>query len=80
MSDANIRTRIEHRIDRLELILNEQVHLRDLQSVDALIESISKFYSILSDDDREFLQCARLAVLDQLPWVAQQGRESLVEP
>jgi hypothetical protein len=65
MKEATIRKKIEQRMDDLENSLKMQTHLKAPTAVGDMIESISKFYSILTEDQREFVQCARLAVLER---------------
>lgn len=66
----NIREKIIDRLDNLEILLNEGKHLHSDGKlvVDILIESIGKFWTILSSQDRDFLNAARSAVRDGLPW------------
>ena len=73
MKEQTIRQKIEQRMDDLENSLKMQTHLKESTAIGDLIESISKFYSILTEDQREFVQCARLAVLEQRHWNAQDS-------
>ena len=73
MKERTIRQKIEQRMDDLENSLKMQTHLKEPTAIGDLIESISKFYSILTEDQREFVQCARLAVLEQRHWNAQDS-------
>ena len=73
MKEQTIRQKIEQRMDDLENSLKMQTHLKEPTVIGDLIESISKFYSILTEDQREFVQCARLAVLEQRHWNAQDS-------
>jgi len=73
MKEQTIRQKIEQRMDDLENCLKMQTHLKEPTAIGDLLESISKFYSILTEDQREFVQCARLAVLDQRHWNAQDS-------
>lgn len=66
----NIRDKIKDRLDALEILLNEARHLdaAGKSEVEVLIESISKFWSVLKGQERDFLNAARIAVDDGLPW------------
>ena len=70
MKERTIRQKIEQRMDDLENSLKMQTHLKEPTAIEDLIESISKFYSMLTEDQREFVQCARWVVQEQQPWIA----------
>jgi hypothetical protein len=70
MKEQTIRQKIEKRMDDLEKSLKMQAHLKEPTAISDSIESISKFYSILTEDQREFVQCARWVVLERQPWGA----------
>jgi hypothetical protein len=66
-----IRAKIETRLNNLEAALNAGRHLKDgneLIEVLELIESISKFWSILDDGQRDFIHASRCAVEEQKEW------------
>ena len=69
-----IREKIKSRLDQLEAKLKSGKHLLDLASEDEILEiyklteSISKFWRILTDDEKDFIQVARIAILEQKPW------------
>lgn len=70
MRELNIREKIELRFDELEAKLSLNGHLgsEGAAEVAVLIASISKFTSILSEEQRDFLNSAWVAVEDQLTW------------
>lgn len=65
-----IREKINKRLDHLELALNEQQHLQQdgVLHVISLVESVSKFWRILNDSERDFINGARYAIEEQLKW------------
>jgi hypothetical protein len=69
-----IKEKIKSRLDRLETDLKAGKHLLEYASEDEMLEvyklteSISKFWQILSDDEKDFIQCARIAILEQKSW------------
>lgn len=69
-----IREKIKTRSDQLEASLKAGKHLLDHASEDEILEiyklteSISKFWRILTDDEKDFVQVARLAILEQREW------------
>ena len=58
----SIRERIETRLNELDKMMREGVHLSDRLSVEEKIESVSKFWSYLSDEDRDYLNAVRHAL------------------
>ena len=66
-----IRTKIEIRLDILEKALKSENHLHDgadFIEVLKLINSISKFWPILEDGQRDFINASRHAVKHQKKW------------
>jgi hypothetical protein len=65
---VNIKDNIKGRLDELEASLILGKHLVSGDDVSQLISSISKFASILSSTDRDFLNAAKLAVAEKKVW------------
>jgi len=60
--------KIEARFVELEDLLDNNIHLEDRDQVEQLIASISKFWSILEEGDRDYIEAARYAVEFQKVW------------
>ena len=60
----DLKKRVQHRLDRLETCMKE--NKRDEAA--ALVPEISKFWSVLSEQDTEFIQCVRIALEDDIEW------------
>ena len=63
-----IHDKIEHWLDALEAALKQQEHISEPDKVLEIIASITKFWSVLSDDDRDYVNAARYALEEKLPW------------
>ena len=69
-----IREKITSRLDQLEADLKVGKHLLEYASEDEMLEvyklteSISKFWRVLTEDEKDFIQAARIAILEQKPW------------
>lgn len=69
-----IRAKIRSRLDELEENLKAEKHLLEhagdgeFLECYKLIESISKFWRILTDEEKDFIQVARIALLEQHEW------------
>jgi len=65
-----IKAKIEARLDALEESLQRQDHLaEDPDAVLEILASVSKFYSALSEEQRDFIQAARWAVEERKDWM-----------
>jgi hypothetical protein len=64
----SLRERIETRLDALQHWMETDYHLERPDEVMELSLSISKFWSVLSEEDREYVQYAQLAIEDKLSW------------
>ena len=62
------RAKIDARLDLLEQSLKEQRHLSDPAFVLELIDSRSIFWSVLDEEDREYVQFAHHALEEQFEW------------
>ena len=65
----NTRVKIQSRLD----VLEELMRVNDIEGMQQLLPSISKFYSVLSEEEREYLQAARLRVSEGLSLSQQSG-------
>lgn len=63
-----LRSKINQRMDELECMMNRNVHMADPNMVMRHMESITKFWSILSDEDRDYIHCARDALEEGRVW------------
>ena len=60
----DLRTRIQQRLDRLEVLMKENKY----DEAEKLVPEIAKFWSVLSQSDIEFIQCVRIAIKDDIEW------------
>ena len=69
-----IREKIKSRLDELEENLKCGKHLLeksdedDIREVLELILSVGKFTRVLTEDEKDFVQCAMIALTEQKPW------------
>ncbi len=67
-----VREKIKTRLDELEASLKSGKHLSsdddEIREVVALVFGISKFSRILTEEEKDFLQCAMIALTDQKEW------------
>ena len=65
---SDLKDKINKRLETLEGLMGNQKHLTDPVTVIECIESITKFWSILKDEDKDYIDCARFALEKRLEW------------
>ena len=55
-------------MDTLEDMMNNNSHLVDEEAVKEQISSVSKFWSVLSDEDKDYIQGAQWAIEEKAKW------------
>ena len=63
-----LRLKIEERMDKLQALMESNQHLENPAEAYNLTMRVSCFWSILSEEDREYLQCAQDAIENKLEW------------
>ena len=63
-----IKEKINKRMDTIAMMMESNTHLKDPETVMETIASVSKFWSALEQDDRDYINAARGAIEDQLEW------------
>ena len=72
-----IRIKIDNRIDYLERCMLKEMHITSPDIVNEVIRSISKYWSILDDDDIDYIQACEYARDEELTWGHQIPRTYL---
>lgn len=69
MSKVNrYRAQITEQMDTLQHMMENNVHLKEPQKVSNHIETISFKWHFISEEDREYIQCAQTAIEEGLEW------------
>ena len=61
-----IREKIEARLDELEALMKA----RNYAEAEELLLNITKFASVLTEEQRDFLNAVRFAIAENLDWTA----------
>lgn len=64
----NVKDKIKERMDQLQEWMESNHHLKHPDQVEMLIHSITKFWSALSEEDRDYIQGARFAIESKMDW------------
>lgn len=59
-----ISEKIEARLDELEMLMKNGKYAE----AEELIQSITKFTSVLTEEQRDFMGAAKLAIADKINW------------
>lgn len=65
---SELKEKINNRMDVLQKMMEDNFHLQDPQAVNKQIESVSKFWPALSDEDRDYIHCSKDALTEQKEW------------
>ena len=68
MEREPIEIRIQHRLNLLEVALCDNLHLREPDGVQALIQKIAVHDAILTKADRDYAQSAQRILDEQIPY------------
>jgi len=63
-----LREKIELRMQILEIMMQKQMHLIDPITVDDFLDRVCYCWSVLSEEDRDYIQCAQSAIEDKMEW------------
>lgn len=44
------------------------VHISSPQTVGELLDALSMYFHLMSDEDRDYVNCARIAMEEQIEW------------
>ena len=64
----SLREKINNRMDELQEMMESNVHLKNPQKVVDVINRISPFWTVLHEEDRDYVQCAQHAIEDGIEW------------
>ena len=65
---TDLKDKIKTRMDHLQQLMEGNNHLERPEYVLDVIDSVSKFWSALDEDDKEYIQCAQYVVEQKREW------------
>lgn len=63
-----LKEKIKASLDHLQSLMENNVHLKDYLTVATAIDNSAKYFSVLSEEDREYIDAARYALENQMEW------------
>lgn len=63
-----VEDKIKERMDQLQEWMESNHHLENPDDVLDLIQSVSKFWSVLSEEDQDYIHGARYAIEEKMEW------------
>jgi len=64
----SVREKINSRMDHLQILMEGQAHIDRPEYTQDVIDSVSKFWSVLSEEDKDYIHCARDALENKTQW------------
>ena len=63
-----VQQKIKVRMDQLQAWMESNYHIEHPEEVEEHIQTVSKFWSALSEEDRDYIQGARYAIEEKMEW------------
>ena len=64
----SVREKINSRMDHLQILMEGQAHIDRPEYTQDVMDSVSKFWSVLSEEDKDYIHCARDALENKTQW------------
>lgn len=64
----NLKEKIQTRLDQIEMLMYSNYHLKNPDEVYNQTLNVSKFWSILSEEDRDFIQAVQDSIEEGWIW------------
>lgn len=65
---SNLNEKIKLRLDEIEDLMNRNQHLMVPEDLEEKVSNVSKFWSALSEEDRDFIDGVRWAIEEKVKW------------
>jgi hypothetical protein len=64
----SLKDKIKSRMDHLQDLMEGQAHIDRPEYTQDVIDSVSKFWSVLNEEDKDYIHCARDAIENKTQW------------
>ena len=69
MEPKDLKERIQYRLDQIEMLMYKNYHLKNPDEVYNQTLHVSKFWPILSEEDRDFIQGVQDSIEHGWEWI-----------
>lgn len=66
---SKISEKVEEKMQVLEALMNAQEHINSPEKVSDLISSLSMYWAHVPDGDKDYVECAREAMVNKTEWL-----------
>lgn len=63
-----LKQKINQRLDQLQEIMESNQHLKDKEAAYDLTLEVSKFWPVLDEADKEYIQMCQMSIEEQREW------------
>lgn len=68
LAQMKMRQKLKLRMDELQRCMENNEHLTKPDYVEEVLDTVNFAFHVLSEEDREYIQMAQVALEDQLKW------------
>jgi hypothetical protein len=68
MEKITLREKINNKMDHLQTLMEGQAHIDRPEYVKDVISWVSKFWSVLSEEDKDYIHGAQYALEEKMEW------------
>ena len=65
---SELQDKIKQRMDILQMWMEENYHMRRPDVVEEHIQTITKFWSVMTDEDKDYIHGAQYAIEQKMKW------------
>ena len=63
-----LREKLDKRMDELQFLMESNRHLSNPEEVTALIDKLTYAWQVLTEEDRDYIQCCQYAIEENMEW------------
>ena len=68
MATKDLKEKITNRLDQIEMLVRKDYHIQNPEEMMLQTLNVSKFWSVLSEEDRDFIQGVQSSIEEGWSW------------
>ena len=68
MATKDLKEKIKNRLDQIDMHMHKDYHLKNPEEMMLQTLNVSKFWSVLSEEDRDFIQGVQSSIEEGWSW------------